>query len=81
MQMDRKKADARQAFTLIELLVVIVIIGVLAADDALTEFWQIHSKGQNLMFADGHTKWYKSFHPDEMTFSYKSMTNWINPNL
>ena len=26
---------------------------------SLTEFWQIHSKGQNVMFADGHSKWYK----------------------
>jgi prepilin-type processing-associated H-X9-DG protein len=51
-----------------------------AADDALTEFWQIHSKGQNVMFADGHTKWYKIYSPDEMTFSYTAMTNWINPN-
>jgi prepilin-type N-terminal cleavage/methylation domain-containing protein/prepilin-type processing-associated H-X9-DG protein len=51
-----------------------------AADDSLTEYWQIHSRGQNLLFADGHTKWYKTFNPDEMTFSYNSMTNWINPN-
>jgi len=51
-----------------------------AADDALTEFWQIHSQGQNVLFADGHTKWYKIYNPDEMTFSYTTMTNWISPN-
>jgi prepilin-type N-terminal cleavage/methylation domain-containing protein/prepilin-type processing-associated H-X9-DG protein len=48
-----------------------------AADPALTEYWQIHSKGQNVMFADGHSKWYKGFNPGEMTFAYASMTNWI----
>jgi len=51
-----------------------------AADDSLTEYWQIHSKGQNIMFADGHSKWYRIYNPGEMTFSYNSMTNWINPN-
>ena len=51
-----------------------------AADPSLTEFWKIHSRGQNLMFADGHSKWYKSYNPGEMTFSCSSMTNWINPN-
>ncbi len=50
-----------------------------AADDSLTEFWQIHSKGQNVMFADGHSKWYKIFNPGEMTFSYNVMTNWTSP--
>ena len=42
------------------------------------EIWQIHSKGQNVMFADGHSKWYKGFNPSDMTFGYTSMTNWIN---
>jgi prepilin-type N-terminal cleavage/methylation domain-containing protein len=51
-----------------------------AADDSLTEFWQVHSHGQNVMFADGHSKWYKSYDPGEMTFGYTTMTNWINPN-
>jgi prepilin-type N-terminal cleavage/methylation domain-containing protein/prepilin-type processing-associated H-X9-DG protein len=50
-----------------------------AADDSLTEYWQIHSKGQNVMFADGHSKWYKLFNPGEMTFGYNVMTNWISP--
>jgi prepilin-type N-terminal cleavage/methylation domain-containing protein/prepilin-type processing-associated H-X9-DG protein len=48
-----------------------------AADDSLTEFWQIHFGGQNVMFADGHSKWYKGFNPAEMTFGYTTMTNWI----
>jgi prepilin-type N-terminal cleavage/methylation domain-containing protein/prepilin-type processing-associated H-X9-DG protein len=51
-----------------------------AADPSLTEFWQIHSKGQNVMFADGHSKWYKHYDAADMTFAYTAMTNWINPN-
>ena len=42
------------------------------------EIWQIHSLGQNVMFADGHSKWYKGFNPGEMTFSYAAMTGWIS---
>ena len=41
------------------------------------EIWQIHSLGQNVMFADGHSKWYKGFDPSEMTFAYTTMTNWV----
>jgi prepilin-type N-terminal cleavage/methylation domain-containing protein/prepilin-type processing-associated H-X9-DG protein len=48
-----------------------------AADPSITEYWQIHSKGQNIMFADGHSKWYKGFNADEMTFGLTTMTNWI----
>jgi prepilin-type N-terminal cleavage/methylation domain-containing protein/prepilin-type processing-associated H-X9-DG protein len=48
-----------------------------AADPAITEYWQIHSKGQNVMFADGHSKWYKGYNAGEMTFAYTTMTNWI----
>ena len=48
-----------------------------AASPAITFAWQIHSKGQNLMFADGHSKWYKGYNASEMTFSYATMTNWI----
>jgi prepilin-type N-terminal cleavage/methylation domain-containing protein/prepilin-type processing-associated H-X9-DG protein len=44
------------------------------------EIWQIHSLGQNILFADGHSKWYKGFNPAEMTFRYTTMTNWsLNP--
>jgi prepilin-type N-terminal cleavage/methylation domain-containing protein/prepilin-type processing-associated H-X9-DG protein len=50
-----------------------------AADDSLTEYWRIHSNGQNVMFADGHSKWYKGYNAGEMTFSYTTMTNWVNP--
>ncbi|HWD91884.1 MAG TPA: prepilin-type N-terminal cleavage/methylation domain-containing protein [Verrucomicrobiae bacterium] len=48
-----------------------------AASDSITEYWQIHAKGQNVLFADGHAKWYKTFDPAEMTFGYKTMTNWM----
>ncbi|HEY1662873.1 MAG TPA: prepilin-type N-terminal cleavage/methylation domain-containing protein [Verrucomicrobiae bacterium] len=50
-----------------------------AADPSVTEYWQVHSKGQNIMFADGHTKWYKTFNPTDMTFGYNAMTNWMQP--
>jgi prepilin-type N-terminal cleavage/methylation domain-containing protein/prepilin-type processing-associated H-X9-DG protein len=51
-----------------------------AAADSITEFWQVHTKGQNVMFADGHAKWYKIFNPAEMTFGYNVMTNWMTLN-
>jgi|SRR5208283_1950009 len=47
-----------------------------AASAAITVYWQIHSQGQNIMFADGHSKWYKSYDPGEMTFGFTAMTNW-----
>jgi prepilin-type N-terminal cleavage/methylation domain-containing protein len=40
------------------------------------EIWQIHSKGQNVQFTDGHSQWYKGFNRAEMTFAYTTMTNW-----
>ena len=43
------------------------------------ELWQIHSQGQNVLFADGHSKWYKGFNAGDMTFGYNCMTNWVNP--
>jgi len=49
-----------------------------AAPPSITEAWQIHSKGQNIMFADGHSQWYKIYNPNEMTFAYTTMTNWID---
>jgi prepilin-type N-terminal cleavage/methylation domain-containing protein/prepilin-type processing-associated H-X9-DG protein len=48
-----------------------------AAIPDYTEYWQIHSKGQNVMFADGHSKWYVGYNAAEMTFAYATMTNWI----
>jgi len=38
--------------------------------------WRVHSEGQNLLFADGHTKWYKKYMTNEMTFRYDSMHGW-----
>jgi len=40
------------------------------------ELWQVHSKGQNILFADGHVKWYKAYDTNEMTFRYDSMHGW-----
>ncbi len=40
------------------------------------EDWQTHSQGQNILFADGHTKWYKGYNTNEMTFRYDSMHGW-----
>ena len=51
-----------------------------AADPDITEAWQIHSKGQNVMFADGHSRWYKNYNVSEMTFAFAAMTNWIDPS-
>ena len=41
------------------------------------ELWQVHSLGQNVLFADGHAKWYKGYNASEMTFNYTVMTNWM----
>ena len=38
--------------------------------------WQTHKKGQNILFDDGHAKWYKGYEADEMTFRYDSMHGW-----
>ena len=38
--------------------------------------WQAHSKGQNILFADGHTKWYQGYDTNEMTFRYDSIHGW-----
>lgn len=38
--------------------------------------WQRHAKGQNLLFTDGHVKWYKGYDTNEMTFRYDSMHGW-----
>ncbi|HUC84797.1 MAG TPA: DUF1559 domain-containing protein, partial [Candidatus Acidoferrales bacterium] len=38
--------------------------------------WQAHSKGQNILFADGHSQWYKGYLTNEMTFRYDSMHGW-----
>jgi len=38
--------------------------------------WRVHSQGQNILFEDGHTKWYKTYNSKEMTFRYDSMHKW-----
>jgi len=43
---------------------------------APAELWQVHSLGQNILFADGHAKWYKSYNTNEMTFRYSTMSGW-----
>ena len=40
------------------------------------EEWRIHSKGENLLFDDGHAKWYLNYATNEMTFRYDSMHGW-----
>jgi len=40
--------------------------------------WRVHSQGQNVLFVDGHVKWYKEYNTNEMTFRYESMSGWSN---
>jgi len=40
------------------------------------ELWQVHSLGQNILFNDGHAKWYKGYDTNDMTFRYDSMSGW-----
>jgi prepilin-type N-terminal cleavage/methylation domain-containing protein len=40
------------------------------------EEWQTHNMGQNILFEDGHAKWYKGYSTNEMTFRYDSMHGW-----
>ena len=40
------------------------------------ELWQVHSKGQNILFSDGHVQWYKGYNTNEMTFRYDSISGW-----
>jgi prepilin-type N-terminal cleavage/methylation domain-containing protein/prepilin-type processing-associated H-X9-DG protein len=40
------------------------------------EDWEAHSKGQNILFADGHSKWYKGYSTNDMTFRYDSIHGW-----
>ena len=40
------------------------------------ELWQVHSLGQNILFADGHAKWYNNYNPAEMTFRYDTIQGW-----
>lgn len=47
-----------------------------AADPWITMDWQIHSRGQNMLFSDGHSKWYQGYNTNEMTFRYDSVQGW-----
>lgn len=38
--------------------------------------WQAHGKGQNILFGDGHSKWYKGYDTNDMTFRYDSIHGW-----
>jgi hypothetical protein len=38
--------------------------------------WQAHSKGQNILFEEGHVKWYNDYDTNEMTFRYDTMHGW-----
>jgi prepilin-type N-terminal cleavage/methylation domain-containing protein len=40
------------------------------------ELWQVHSLGQDILFADCHAKWYKGYNTNEMTFRYDSIHGW-----
>jgi prepilin-type N-terminal cleavage/methylation domain-containing protein/prepilin-type processing-associated H-X9-DG protein len=40
------------------------------------ELWQVHSLGQNILFADGHAQWFKGYDANAMTFRYDSMHGW-----
>ena len=38
--------------------------------------WEAHSRGQNVLFADGHAGWYHGYATNDMTFRYNSMSGW-----
>jgi prepilin-type N-terminal cleavage/methylation domain-containing protein len=40
------------------------------------EEWQAHRQGQNILFDDGHAKFYKGYDTNEMTFRYDSIHGW-----
>ena len=40
------------------------------------ELWQVHSQGQDILFADNHVRWYKGYDTNEMTFRYDSVQGW-----
>jgi prepilin-type N-terminal cleavage/methylation domain-containing protein len=47
-----------------------------AVNGTPAEAWQTHSLGQNILFDDGHARWYKGYLTNEMTFRYDSMHGW-----
>ena len=48
------------------------------ADESVSQAveWRTHGKGQNLLFDDGHAKWYPGYDTNEMTFRYDSLHGW-----
>jgi prepilin-type N-terminal cleavage/methylation domain-containing protein len=40
------------------------------------ELWQVHARGQNILFSDGHARWYKGYDGSDMTFRYGSIHGW-----
>ena len=47
-----------------------------AVNGAPSVQWRAHTQGQNLLFPDGHVKWYKGYNANEMTFRYDSIHGW-----
>jgi len=46
------------------------------ANGTPSEEWQAHGNGQNILFEDGHVKYYDGYNANEMTFRYDSMSGW-----
>ena len=40
------------------------------------EPFKIHEQGQNLLFVDGHARWYRGYRTNDMTFRYDSLHGW-----
>jgi prepilin-type N-terminal cleavage/methylation domain-containing protein/prepilin-type processing-associated H-X9-DG protein len=38
--------------------------------------WQTHNRGQNILFGDGHARWFKGYDTNAMTFRYDSIHGW-----
>jgi len=38
--------------------------------------WQVHSLGQNILFGDGHARWYNGYFVNDMTFRYGTVQGW-----
>jgi prepilin-type N-terminal cleavage/methylation domain-containing protein len=38
--------------------------------------WQAHNQGQNVLFEEGHVKWYKGYNANEMAFRYDAIHGW-----
>jgi prepilin-type N-terminal cleavage/methylation domain-containing protein/prepilin-type processing-associated H-X9-DG protein len=47
-----------------------------AANGTPYELWQVHSRGQNILFGDGHAKFYQGYNVADMTFRYDSIQGW-----